>query len=110
MPHPAANSLRRTLLRRLAAPLSLLALMSGLIAYWLAWQYTQHVVDRSLADLATNYGQKTHIGESYLADKGPKEADIIEAFRKCQVFVIDKRKVDTDGPPDNDLARARSRG
>ncbi|WP_061122419.1 sensor histidine kinase [Caballeronia catudaia] len=47
------RSLRRTLLRRLAAPLSLLALMSGLMAYWLAWQYTQHVVDRSLADLAT---------------------------------------------------------
>ncbi len=46
-------SLRRSLLRRLAAPLSLLALMSGLMAYWLAWQYTQHVVDRSLADLAT---------------------------------------------------------
>jgi signal transduction histidine kinase len=48
-----APSLRRSLLRRLAAPLSLLALMSGLMAYWLAWQYTQHVVDRSLADLAT---------------------------------------------------------
>jgi signal transduction histidine kinase len=46
-------SLRRSLLRRLAGPLSLLALMSGLMAYWLAWQYTQHVVDRSLADLAT---------------------------------------------------------
>jgi signal transduction histidine kinase len=46
-------SLRRSLLLRLAAPLSLLALMSGLMAYWLAWQYTQHVVDRSLADLAT---------------------------------------------------------
>lgn len=50
---PTPPSLRRTLLRRLAAPLSLLALMSGLMAYWLAWQYTQHVVDRSLADLAT---------------------------------------------------------
>jgi signal transduction histidine kinase len=50
---PVPPSLRRTLLRRLAAPLSLLALMSGLMAYWLAWQYTQHVVDRSLADLAT---------------------------------------------------------
>jgi signal transduction histidine kinase len=46
-------SLRRSLLRRLAGPLSLLALMSGMMAYWLAWQYTQHVVDRSLADLAT---------------------------------------------------------
>ncbi|TCK42103.1 signal transduction histidine kinase [Paraburkholderia sp. BL8N3] len=50
---PPPPSLRQTLLRRLAAPLSLLALMSGLMAYWLAWQYTQHVVDRSLADLAT---------------------------------------------------------
>ncbi|MFP3184895.1 MAG: sensor histidine kinase N-terminal domain-containing protein, partial [Paraburkholderia sp.] len=61
MPHPAANSLRRTLLRRLAAPLSLLALMSGLIAYWLAWQYTQHVVDRSLADLATAISKQIQI-------------------------------------------------
>ncbi|HEY1609864.1 MAG TPA: sensor histidine kinase N-terminal domain-containing protein, partial [Paraburkholderia sp.] len=58
---PAANSLRRTLLRRLAAPLSLLALMSGLIAYWLAWQYTQHVVDRSLADLATAVSKQIQI-------------------------------------------------
>ena len=58
---PAANSLRRTLLRRLAAPLSLLALMSGLIAYWLAWQYTQHVVDRSLADLATAISKQIQI-------------------------------------------------
>ncbi|HTH61826.1 MAG TPA: sensor histidine kinase N-terminal domain-containing protein [Paraburkholderia sp.] len=61
MPYPAANSLRRTLLRRLAAPLSLLALMSGLIAYWLAWQYTQHVVDRSLADLATAISKQIQI-------------------------------------------------
>ncbi|PLZ02007.1 histidine kinase [Burkholderia sp. WAC0059] len=61
MSYPAANSLRRTLLRRLAAPLSLLALMSGLIAYWLAWQYTQHVVDRSLADLATAISRQIQI-------------------------------------------------
>jgi signal transduction histidine kinase len=61
MPSPAATSLRRTLLRRLAAPLSLLALMSGLIAYWLAWQYTQHVVDRSLADLATAISRQIQI-------------------------------------------------
>ncbi len=61
MPHPVANSLRRSLLRRLAAPLSLLALMSGLIAYWLAWQYTQHVVDRSLADLATAISRQVQI-------------------------------------------------
>ncbi|RQH06122.1 sensor histidine kinase [Paraburkholderia dinghuensis] len=61
MSYPAANSLRRTLLRRLAAPLSLLALMSGLIAYWLAWQYTQHVVDRSLVDLATAISKQIQI-------------------------------------------------
>ncbi|GAA5241472.1 hypothetical protein BMMON2_42940 [Burkholderia mallei] len=55
------TSLRRTLLRRLAAPLSMLALMSGLIAYWLAWQYTQHVVDRSLADLASAISKQIQI-------------------------------------------------
>lgn len=60
-PDPAVTSLRRTLLRRLAAPLSMLALMSGLIAYWLAWQYTQHVVDRSLADLASAISKQIQI-------------------------------------------------
>ncbi|KAF1054235.1 MAG: Sensor protein QseC [Burkholderia gladioli] len=58
---PTASSLRRSLLRRLAAPLSMLALMSGLIAYWLAWQYTQHVIDRSLADLATAISKQIQI-------------------------------------------------
>jgi signal transduction histidine kinase len=61
MPHPAATSLRRSLLRRLAGPLSLLALMSGLIAYWLAWQYTQHIIDRSLVDLATAISKQIQI-------------------------------------------------
>jgi signal transduction histidine kinase len=61
MPYPAANSLRRSLLQRLAAPLSLLALASGLIAYWLAWQYTQHVIDRSLSDLATAISKQIQI-------------------------------------------------
>lgn len=61
MPRAAATSLRRSLLRRLAGPLSLLALMSGLIAYWLAWQYTQHVIDRSLADLATALSKQVQI-------------------------------------------------
>jgi len=62
MPPPvAATSLRRSLLRRLAAPLSMLALMSGLIAYWLAWQYTQHVIDRSLADLATAISKQVQL-------------------------------------------------
>ncbi|KWF33854.1 sensor histidine kinase [Burkholderia pseudomultivorans] len=60
-PDPAVTSLRRSLLRRLAAPLSMLALMSGLIAYWLAWQYTQHVIDRSLADLATAISKQIQI-------------------------------------------------
>ena len=61
MSRAAATSLRRSLLRRLAAPLSLLALISGLIAYWLAWQYTQHVIDRSLADLATAISKQVQI-------------------------------------------------
>ncbi|RDU98506.1 sensor histidine kinase [Trinickia dinghuensis] len=61
MQHVAATSLRRSLLRRLAGPLSLLALMSGLVAYWLAWQYTQHVVDRSLSDLATAISKQIQI-------------------------------------------------
>ncbi|MGN6666721.1 MAG: sensor histidine kinase [Trinickia sp.] len=61
MQHVAATSLRRSLLRRLAGPLSLLALMSGLIAYWLAWQYTQHVIDRSLADLSTAISKQVQI-------------------------------------------------
>ncbi|TAM53059.1 MAG: sensor histidine kinase [Paraburkholderia sp.] len=61
MPPVAATSLRRSLLRRLAAPLSMLALMSGLIAYWLAWQYTQHVIDRSLADLATAISKQVQL-------------------------------------------------
>jgi signal transduction histidine kinase len=46
------TSLRRSLLRGLGAPLSLLALMSGLLAYWLAMEYTQRVTDRSMVDLA----------------------------------------------------------
>ncbi|MCP3708075.1 sensor histidine kinase N-terminal domain-containing protein [Paraburkholderia sp. CNPSo 3274] len=71
MSSPAATSLRRTLLRRLAAPLSLLALMSGLIAYWLAWQYTQHVVDRSLADLATAISRQIQIAGDDAASTVP---------------------------------------
>ena len=35
--------------------------MSGLIASWLAWQYTQHVIDRSLADLATAISKQIQI-------------------------------------------------
>lgn len=54
-------SLRRTMLRRLAGPLSILALASGTFAYWLAWQYTAHVVDRSLVDLANAVAQQIRI-------------------------------------------------
>ncbi len=57
----ALPSLRQTMLRRLAAPLSILALASGTFAYWLAWQYTAHVVDRSLVDLANAVAQQIRI-------------------------------------------------
>ncbi|WXK38408.1 sensor histidine kinase N-terminal domain-containing protein [Mycetohabitans rhizoxinica] len=56
-----AKSLRRSLLRKLAAPLSMLALMSGLIAYWLAWEYTERVVDRSMVDLASAIGRQVEL-------------------------------------------------
>jgi signal transduction histidine kinase len=49
------------MLRRLAGPLSILALASGTFAYWLAWQYTAHVVDRSLVDLANAVAQQIRI-------------------------------------------------
>lgn len=55
------RSLRQTMLRRLAGPLSILALASGTFAYWLAWQYTAHVVDRSLVDLANAVAQQIRI-------------------------------------------------
>lgn len=54
-------SLRRSMLRRLAGPLSILALASGTFAYWLAWQYTAHVVDRSLVDLANAVAQQIRL-------------------------------------------------
>ncbi|MCF2132709.1 sensor histidine kinase N-terminal domain-containing protein [Mycetohabitans endofungorum] len=57
----AAKSLRRSLLRKLAAPLSMLALMSGLIAYWLAWEYTERVVDRSMIDLASAIARQVEL-------------------------------------------------
>jgi signal transduction histidine kinase len=57
----SAKSLRRSLLRKLAAPLSLLALMSGLIAYWLAWEYTERVVDRSMVDLASAISRQVEL-------------------------------------------------
>ncbi|CAB3718655.1 sensor histidine kinase [Trinickia soli] len=72
----AATSLRRSLLRRLAAPLSMLALMSGLIAYWLAWQYTQHVIDRSLADLATAISKQIQIA-------GPNARSTVPPFAQA---------------------------
>ena len=60
-PAVPATSLRRSLLRRLAAPLSMLALASGLVAYWLAWQYTDNVVDRSMTDLANAISKQIEI-------------------------------------------------
>ncbi|MCF7694616.1 MULTISPECIES: sensor histidine kinase [Mycetohabitans] len=39
----------------------MLALMSGLIAYWLAWEYTERVVDRSMVDLASAIGRQVEL-------------------------------------------------
>ena len=59
------------MLRRLAAPLSILALASGTFAYWLAWQYTAHVVDRSLVDLANAVAQQVRISGEQAAQSVP---------------------------------------
>lgn len=59
------------MLRRLAAPLSILALASGTFAYWLAWQYTAHVVDRSLVDLANAVAQQVRISGEQAAESVP---------------------------------------
>jgi signal transduction histidine kinase len=53
-----AISLRRALLRRLIAPLSLLALCSGMVAFALAVQYTERIVDRSLTEFANAIAQQ----------------------------------------------------
>ncbi len=68
-------SLRRLLLRRLAAPFSLLALASGLIAFGLALQYTERVVDRSLSDLATSIAQEVHVSGDRADETVPSLAD-----------------------------------
>ncbi|HEY3540361.1 MAG TPA: sensor histidine kinase N-terminal domain-containing protein [Trinickia sp.] len=101
MPHAAATSLRRSLLRRLAAPLSLLALMSGLIAYWLAWQYTQHVIDRSLADLATAISKQVQIA-------GPNARIVVPPLARAMfsdppqhlIYRINDGERDLAGDPD----------
>ena len=53
-----AVSLRHTLLRRLIAPLSLLALASGMVAFGLAFRYTERTVDRSLTEFANAMAQQ----------------------------------------------------
>jgi signal transduction histidine kinase len=70
-----APSLRRSLLRRLAAPFSLLALASGLIAFGLALQYTERVVDRSLSDLATSIAQEVHVSGDRADETVPSLAE-----------------------------------
>ncbi|WJF90328.1 sensor histidine kinase N-terminal domain-containing protein [Paraburkholderia bonniea] len=100
MAYPAANSLRRTLLRRLAAPLSLLALMSGLIAYWLAWQYTQDLVDRSLADLATAVSKQIQIAGPDAARTVPPLAQAMFSDPQDQLsYRITNGKTEIAGDP-----------
>jgi signal transduction histidine kinase len=70
-----APSLRRSLLRRLAVPFSLLALASGLIAFGLALQYTERVVDRSLSDLATAIAQEVHVSGDRADETVPSLAE-----------------------------------
>ena len=58
--HPAV-SLRRSLLRRLVAPLVILALVSGLTAFLLAWHDTQRSVDHALFQYADAVAQQIRI-------------------------------------------------
>lgn len=64
-----ALSLRRSLLRRLVAPLAILALTSGLASFWLAWHYTQRNVDHSLIQYADAVAQQIRVA-------GPAGKDI----------------------------------
>jgi signal transduction histidine kinase len=48
-------------LRRLVMPLALLALTSGLAAFWLAWHYTQRTVDHSLIQYADAVAQQIRV-------------------------------------------------
>jgi len=54
-------SLRRSLLRRLVAPLAALAFASGLAAFWLAWHDTQRSVDHTLYQYADAVAQQIQI-------------------------------------------------
>jgi signal transduction histidine kinase len=58
--HPAV-SLRRSLLRRLVAPLVMLALVSGLTAFLLAWHDTERSVDHALFQYAGAVAQQIRV-------------------------------------------------
>lgn len=53
-----STSLRRELLRRLAVPLTALALGSALFAYWLCLQYAERQTDRTIATLAISLSEQ----------------------------------------------------
>jgi len=75
-------SLRRSLLRRLVAPLVALALASGFTAFYLAWNYTERNVDHTLIQNAYAIAQQIRVagpaardvanqlGQSMLSDPG----------------------------------------
>jgi signal transduction histidine kinase len=65
----SAVSLRRSLLRRLVAPLAVLALTSGLAAFLLAWHATQRSVDHTLFQYANAVAQQIRIA-------GPNDREI----------------------------------
>lgn len=64
----SAVSLRRSLLRRLVAPLAVLAFASGLAAFLLAWHDTQRSVDHALFQYANAIAQQIRV-----AGPNPKE-------------------------------------
>ncbi len=101
MHDPVAISLRRSLLRRLAGPLSLLALMSGLIAYWLAWQYTQHVIDRSLVDLAAAMSKQIQIaGPNARTSVPPLAQAMFSDPKQHLIYRINDGERELAGDPD----------
>jgi signal transduction histidine kinase len=96
-----APSLRRSLLRRLAAPFSLLAIASGLIAFGLALQYTERIVDRSLSNLATAIAQEAHVAGDHADETVPSLAEAMFSDPVEQlVYRVSDGQIELAGDPD----------